>query len=229
MRLDLEWLGNWSRLVGYAVRSLARSPGFTAAAVLTLAVGIGATTAICSVVNTILLRPLPLLDADRLVRILEHDRPRNLPAVNYREYLDWQSRTTTLTGLAAATSNLQVVMPTPAGLVQVTAGYVSSNYFEVLGARALLGRTLVSRRRRRSRRDGAWLLRVAAALRIRSGGHRIRRALSVGRPGGPIAHGDRRDAGKHGNDRRADGFLHADCRHAKRRSDRPGATDRPDS
>ena len=79
MRLDFEWLGNWSRLVGYAVRSLARSPGFTAAAVLTLAVGIGATTAICSVVNTILLRPLPLLDADRLVRILEHDRPRNMP------------------------------------------------------------------------------------------------------------------------------------------------------
>ena len=143
MRPDLEWLGDWSRLVGHAVRSLARSPGFTAAAVLTLAVGIGATTAIASVVNTILLRPLPLVDADRLVRILERDRPRNLPAVNYREYLDWQSRTTTLTGLAAATSNLQVVMPTPAGLVKVTAGYVSSNYFEVLGARPLLGRTLV--------------------------------------------------------------------------------------
>ena len=70
--------------VGYAVRSLARSPGFTAAAVLTLAVGIGATTAICSVVNTILLRPLPLRDADRLVRILEPDRPRNMPVVNYR-------------------------------------------------------------------------------------------------------------------------------------------------
>jgi putative ABC transport system permease protein len=131
-------------LVRYAVRSLARSPGFTAAAVLTLAVGIGATTAICSVVNAILLRPLPLRDADRLVRILERDRPREVPAVNYREYLEWQARTTTLTGLAAATSNLQVVMPTPAGLVKVTAGFVSSNYFEVLGARAMLGRALVS-------------------------------------------------------------------------------------
>jgi putative ABC transport system permease protein len=144
MTRDFEWLGNWSRLVRYAVRSLARSPGFTAAAVLTLAVGIGATTAIYSVVNTILLRPLPLLDPDRLVRILERDRPRNMPGLNYGEYLDWQSRTTTLTGIAAATSNLQVVMPTPAGLVKVTAGYVSSNYFEVLGARARLGRTLVS-------------------------------------------------------------------------------------
>jgi putative ABC transport system permease protein len=144
MRLDAESLGHWWRLVRYAVRSLARSPGFTTAAVSTLAVGIGATTAICSVVNTILLRPLPLLEADRLVRIVERDRPRDLPGVNYREYFDWQSRTTTLTGLAAATSNLQVVMPTPAGLVKVTAGYVSSNYFEVLGAKPLLGRTLVS-------------------------------------------------------------------------------------
>ena len=45
-----------------------------------------------------------------------------MPAVSYREYLDWQSRTTTLAGLAAATSNPQVVMPTPAGLVKVTAG-----------------------------------------------------------------------------------------------------------
>jgi len=144
MRFDVEWLGDWSRLARYAVRSLARSPGFTAAAVVTLAVGIGATTAICSVVNTILLRPLPLRDADRLVRILERDRPRDVPAVSYREYLDWQSRMTTLAGLAAATSNLQVVMATPPGLVKVTAGYVSSNYFEVLGASALLGRTLLS-------------------------------------------------------------------------------------
>jgi putative ABC transport system permease protein len=140
----LEWPGNWSNLLRYAVRTLARSPGFTAAAVLTLAVGIGATTAIGSVVNTILLRPLPVHDAEGLVRIVEPDRPRNLPAVTYGEYLEWQSRTTTLTGLAAVTSNLQVVMPTPAGLVKVTAGYVSPNYFEVLGARALLGRTLVS-------------------------------------------------------------------------------------
>jgi putative ABC transport system permease protein len=144
MRLDVGWLGDWSRLISYAVRSLRRSPGFTAAAVLTLAVGIGATSAICSVVNTILLQPLPLRDADRLVRIVERERPRNLPSVNYREYLDWQSRTTSLAGLAATTLYPQVVMPAPTGLVRVTGGLVSSNYFEVLGARALLGRALVA-------------------------------------------------------------------------------------
>lgn len=144
MKLDSEWLGAWAGQLRYAARSLTRSPGFTAAAVLTLGVGIGATTAICSVVSTILLQPLPLRDADRLVRIRENDPPRNMPALNYGEYLEWQSRTTTLAGLAAAAFYPNVVIPTPAGLVRVTAGQVSPNYFEVLGARALLGRTLVS-------------------------------------------------------------------------------------
>lgn len=144
MRGSVEWPGVWLRLFTYGMRSLRRSPGFTAAAVLTLAVGIAATTAICTVVNAILLRPLPLRDADRLVRIVENERPPNLPPISYGEYLDWRSRTTTLEGLAAATFNPNVVMQTPAGLVRVTAGEVSANYFEVLGARAELGRTLAS-------------------------------------------------------------------------------------
>ena len=56
----------------YAIRSLARSPGFTLAAMLTLSIGIGATTAIYSVVDTILLQPLPFPDGDRLVRLIEN-------------------------------------------------------------------------------------------------------------------------------------------------------------
>src|SRR5687768_6024788 len=143
MRLD-RWLEDGWRDAAYGIRSLARSRGFTAAAVLTLSVGIGAATAICGVVNTVLLRPLPLADADRLVRVTEPERPRTMPAVNYSEYLDWQARATTLAGLAATTFSPQVVMPTAAGLVRVTGGFVSPNYFEVLGARALLGRTLLS-------------------------------------------------------------------------------------
>ena len=81
MRCRVEWPGVWLRLFTYGMRSLRRSPGFTAAAVLTLAVGIAATTAICTVVNAILLRPLPLRDADRLVRIVENERPPNLPPI----------------------------------------------------------------------------------------------------------------------------------------------------
>ena len=113
-------------------------------AVLTLSIGIGATTAICTLASTILLAPLPIVDANRLVRIVENDRPRGLPNLSYREYQAWQARTTTLTGLATSTSHPQVVVRTPAGVVRMTGGIVSSNYFEVLGARAMLGRTLTS-------------------------------------------------------------------------------------
>jgi putative ABC transport system permease protein len=136
------WPDRMRRDVGYAMRSLARSRGFTIAAVSTLAVGIGFTTAICSVVNTVLFRPLPVAGSDRLVRIVENGRPRNLPVVNYREYLEWRPRATTLGGLAASAFHPQIVIQAPTGLVRVTAGFVSLNYFDVLGARPLLGRTL---------------------------------------------------------------------------------------
>lgn len=68
---SFRWVDDAWRDAVYAVRSLAQSPGFTIASVLTLAIGIGATTAIYSVVDTVLLQPLPFPDADRLVRIRE--------------------------------------------------------------------------------------------------------------------------------------------------------------
>ena len=142
--MTTTWLFDPWRDARYALRALARNRGFTAVAVLTLSIGIGATTAICTLANTILLAPLPLVDANRLVRIVENDRPRGLPSLSYREYQAWQARTTTLTGLATSTSHPQVVVKTPAGVVRMTGGIVSSNYFEVLGARAMLGRTLTS-------------------------------------------------------------------------------------
>src|SRR5436190_22586760 len=63
----LFWLDDVRRDVSYAARGLARNPGFAIAAVVTLALGIGATTAVFSVVNAVLLRPLPYTDSDRLV------------------------------------------------------------------------------------------------------------------------------------------------------------------
>ena len=68
----LLWLEDLRHDVRYAIRTLWRSPGFSAVAIVTLAVGIGATTAIYSIVDTILLRPLPYADSARLVRVVEN-------------------------------------------------------------------------------------------------------------------------------------------------------------
>jgi putative ABC transport system permease protein len=137
-----RWLADVPRDLSYALRSLRKNRAFTAAAVLTLAIGIGATTAIYSVVDTVLLRPLPFAGSDRLVAITEPDRPRNLPGINYQEYLDWRSRATMLESMAAMTFNPQIIMQTREGTVRMTAAVISMNYFEVLGVSAGRGRLI---------------------------------------------------------------------------------------
>jgi hypothetical protein len=71
-RRTITWFEDLRRDVAYALRSLRRNPGFAAATILTLAIGIGATTAIYSVVNAILLQPLPFRNSDRMVRVVEN-------------------------------------------------------------------------------------------------------------------------------------------------------------
>src|SRR5687767_11983660 len=87
----------------YALRLLFKNPGFTAVAVLTLALGIGANTAIFSVINTVLLRPLPYKDPDRLVMVWEDDTkggyPRDTPAV--ANYVDWRDQNQVFESMAA--------------------------------------------------------------------------------------------------------------------------------
>src|SRR5689334_24679967 len=74
----------------YAVRTLRGSPGFSAVAILTLAVGIGANTAIFSFVDGVLLRPLPYPDADRIVRVLEKPPRGERNGISTLNFLDWQ-------------------------------------------------------------------------------------------------------------------------------------------
>jgi putative ABC transport system permease protein len=135
--------------VRYAVRTLRRSPGFAIVAVLTLGLGIGATTAVYSVVDTVLLRPLPFADADALVRIAENvpsgvpGRPPFQREVTYQEFLEWRGRTTTLADAFAIATEENVVR-TNEGTARLWGATVSANTFTVLGAGALLGRTLVA-------------------------------------------------------------------------------------
>jgi len=133
----------------YARRGLVRSPGFTAAAVLTLGLGIGAATAVLSVVNTVLLQPLPYKDADRLVRIVERAAAGSPSAPLLRrtglsgtELAAWRNQSKTLAEIAGSITPPITLMPTDSGSARLTGGIVSPQVFAMLGATARLGRTL---------------------------------------------------------------------------------------
>src|SRR5436190_3296714 len=151
-RTTLFWLDALRRDISYAARGLARNPGFTIAAVVTLALGIGATTAVFSVVDAVLMRPLPYPDSDRLVRIVERLPARGASGplgrrtgMTWSEFVEWRARTTTLSAMAYAVTPPITLMPTSAGSARLTGALVSSNTIGMLGGHALLGRTLDAR------------------------------------------------------------------------------------
>jgi putative ABC transport system permease protein len=128
--------------IRHALRSLFKNRGFAAVALLTIALGIGANTAVFSVVNAVLLQPLPFEDADRLVAIHETARratvERRSPA--YLNFQDWQRETRTLESLAAH-SGEWLTLPIGEAHERLSGELVSWNYFDVLGARPAIGRT----------------------------------------------------------------------------------------
>jgi putative ABC transport system permease protein len=131
--------------VRYAIRMLRKNPGFTAVAVLTLALGIGANTAIFGVVNAALLRPLPYPEGNRLVLIFETEPsgPGDLFPATAPDFEDWGKQNRVFEGLAAAT-------PAGASLtgvsepLQLTGWDVSPEIFPLLGVPPLLGRTFTA-------------------------------------------------------------------------------------
>ncbi|MEO8074852.1 MAG: ABC transporter permease [Acidobacteriota bacterium] len=102
----LVWLGHFTQDLRYGLRQLSRNPGFAAVAILTLALGIGANTAIFSVVNAVILRPLPLREPDRLVWITETNLERHISSfsASYPNYLDWKTRSVSWEELGAVTN-----------------------------------------------------------------------------------------------------------------------------
>src|SRR5262249_25532621 len=135
----------------FATRQLRRSPGFALAAILTLALGIGATTAIFSLVDGILLRPLPFPHANRLLAIETLEFPPGVAATNlaaanydgtsYPDFFDWQRQNQTSASLASYNVNYRLFAKKDGSHADVVVGgRVSANLFSTLGVRPALGR-----------------------------------------------------------------------------------------
>jgi putative ABC transport system permease protein len=130
--------------VRYACRTLVRNPGFAAVALLTLALGIGANTAIFSFVDGVLLRPLPYRNADRIVRVLEKPPRGERNGISTLNFLDW-SRDNEVFDFMAAQSGGAATLTGRGEPVQIRGGRVSARYFDIFGIQAEHGRTFLPR------------------------------------------------------------------------------------
>ncbi|MGJ5814625.1 ABC transporter permease [Paludibaculum fermentans] len=131
--------------IQYGLRTLRKSPGFTVVALLTLAIGIGANTAIFSFVDGVLLKPLPYANADRIMRVLE--KPPGSPdarnGISTLNFLDWQRQNTVFQYMAARTGG-SVTLTGNGNPVQLRGQRMSAHGFDILGVQAVLGRTFAA-------------------------------------------------------------------------------------
>jgi len=139
----MEWLTDFFQDVRYAVRTLGRAPTFTAAAILTLALAIGANSAIFSVVNTVLLRPAPYPHADRLVVLGYTFDGRWVPRMSPSKFNLWKERTRVFDDISAARFG-SADLSDGAETQQILAGHVGAEFFSLLGAPLVKGRTFTA-------------------------------------------------------------------------------------
>lgn len=137
-------LENLAQDVRYSFRSLAKSPGFAVIAILTLALGIGANTAIFSVVDAVVLAPLPYRDADRLALVLESNQRFAKDAISYPNFLDWQRSSKSFSRISAIMVAQSFDLTSPGSPVHVDANRISAGFFETLGLRLAQGREFTS-------------------------------------------------------------------------------------
>jgi putative ABC transport system permease protein len=133
-------LDNLRQDLRYAWRSYAKAPGFTLLVMTTLALGIGASTAIFSIVNGILLKPLPFAEPDRLMWVSESNKQGQTVSVSWMNYLDWRARQHSFDGLALSRSS-PFTLTGVGQAARVTGRSVTANFFQVIGAQPSLGRT----------------------------------------------------------------------------------------
>ncbi len=139
----VNYIENLIQDVRYGLRQLRRSPGFTAVAIVTLALGIGANTAIFSVVNAVLVRSLPYKDADRLVLVWQIEPQLERAPVATEDFLAWKEQNGVFENMAAGTEGLSRATLTGGGEAEaVRSAPVSSGLLEMLGVQATLGRVM---------------------------------------------------------------------------------------
>src|SRR5215467_10396763 len=129
----------------YALRPLAKTPAFTTTVILTLALGIGANTAIFSIIYAALLRPLPYFEPDRLLTLTERRSQNDVVSwvASYPDFLDWQQQSKTFQSLAGFGGDGTVLRGM--GEPELIAGaQVSPNFFSTLGVKPVLGRDFAS-------------------------------------------------------------------------------------
>lgn len=147
-QLGVPFLESLWRDVRYALRACGRNPGFSAVVVITLALGIGANTAMFSVVNAVILRPLPFAEPSRIMRVWHTPPPeqfggRPIFAVSPANYLDWRAQSDVFEHMAIYTLAARTL--TGRGTPElVGASVVSADFFRVLGVQPIRGRTFTA-------------------------------------------------------------------------------------
>jgi len=139
-------MGSVLQDVRFALRALLKRPGFCGVVILTLAVGIGANTAVFSVIDTVMLRPLSFSDPDQLVviRTTTKERTRQSGSVSYLNFADWQAQSDVFADMAVFT-HARFTMTGIGDPIAVDGARVSGGFFPTLRVEAVLGRTLLPR------------------------------------------------------------------------------------
>jgi predicted permease len=142
-RQTLPWLETLGQDVRFSLRMLQKSPGFTVIAIMTLALGIGANTAIFSIVNGVLLNPLPFPEPDRLMMLNQKEKNFEFASVSYPNFQDWRKDNRTFSAMAISRGYYFSLIGsgTPE---QLDGQFISDGYFDTLGVKPLFGRTFTA-------------------------------------------------------------------------------------
>src|SRR5262249_25707398 len=159
--------------IRYGMRTLLRRPGFTAIAVITLALGIGVSTAIFSVVHAVLLRSLPYGSSDRLVMVWENNRSkgRDQNVINLGNFFDWKEQNHVFEDMAAF-FDISAKLTGEGEPEEIPAQIATTNLFSVLGVNAAMGRAFTAEDGKPGQPDiaiishGLWQRRFGADLNI---------------------------------------------------------------